>query len=364
MIRNFRFRRGFTLIELLVVIAIIAILISLLLPAVQQAREAARRTQCKNNLKQIGLALHNYHDVHLTFPNASYLSIVLSGGLNLAAGASWETMILPYIDQGNLYAQMDTTLSPYDPLNQPAIATPLNVFLCVSAPDANTYSFQFGAPWAGVGAGPIDTTLTVGRTDYGVCGAVGERISDLAFELPDGSCPDGKNANNRGYCIASDNRGFTKSACDFSFLTRAGTTKIRDIRDGTSNSIAVYELASRNALYYNEDQVRAPGVLDGSDIGTWNSGGGWADVYKGQLAAEIRGTLFDGTQPGNPSTARGGPCIINCANNQQAGMYSWHTGGAQAALCDGSVRFISENIGAPQIVRALLINDGFVVGEW
>ena len=62
-------------------------------------------------------------------------------------------------------------------------------------------------------------------------------------------------------------------------------------------------------------------------------------------------------------TARGGPCIINCANNQQAGMYSWHTGGAQAALCDGSVRFISENIGAPQIVRALLINDGFVVGE-
>src|ERR1700744_1154446 len=91
--------RGFTLIELLVVIAIIAVLIALLLPAVQQAREAARRTQCKNNLKQIGLALHNYHDVHLAFPDCSYISKPFPG----PSGWGWPVMVMPFLDQGNLF---------------------------------------------------------------------------------------------------------------------------------------------------------------------------------------------------------------------------------------------------------------------
>src|SRR5579872_2965569 len=98
--KNQKSRRGFTLIELLVVIAIIAVLIALLLPAVQQAREAARRTQCKNNLKQLGLALSNYHDITTsTFP-PGYMSGTQMGGL---AGWGWTTMLLPQIDQANLY---------------------------------------------------------------------------------------------------------------------------------------------------------------------------------------------------------------------------------------------------------------------
>ena len=97
-------RGGFTLIELLVVIAIIAVLIALLLPAVQQAREAARRTQCRNNLKQIGLALHNYNDAHSALPSGSI--VLLNGaGTNYGGhGWTWHASILPYIDQGNLYA--------------------------------------------------------------------------------------------------------------------------------------------------------------------------------------------------------------------------------------------------------------------
>ena len=131
--------RGFTLIELLVVIAIIAILIALLLPAVQQAREAARRTQCKNNLKQLGLAFHNYHDVTKTFPYGWEL------GQNLHL-SSWGLMLLPYLDQAPLYNQFNTSLPAINEANAvgfqtPAILaqnlqvikTPLTVFMCPSA---------------------------------------------------------------------------------------------------------------------------------------------------------------------------------------------------------------------------------------
>ena len=107
-----RRRSAFTLIELLVVIAIIAILIALLLPAVQQAREAARRTQCKNNMKQLGLALHNYHDVYGQFPNAFYDPLNASGALqNNTAAWSWGTMLLPYMDQAPAFNKLERAIA-------------------------------------------------------------------------------------------------------------------------------------------------------------------------------------------------------------------------------------------------------------
>src|SRR6187401_1277341 len=102
--RSWKTRRAFTLIELLVVIAIIAILIALLLPAVQQAREAARRTQCKNNMKQIGLALHNYHDTYLRFPSAFGIQSLNGGGAERWGHSQWVAL-LPYYDQAPLYSQ-------------------------------------------------------------------------------------------------------------------------------------------------------------------------------------------------------------------------------------------------------------------
>ena len=138
--------RGFTLIELLVVIAIIAILIALLLPAVQQAREAARRTQCKNNMKQIGLAMHNYHDVHLCFPpgyitttpceSATVWPACNAGELGLY---SWGTFVLPYIDQSNLYNQLTPGTVPLQvnltiPAVLQSLRQPLSMFLCPSDP--------------------------------------------------------------------------------------------------------------------------------------------------------------------------------------------------------------------------------------
>ncbi len=135
-------RTGFTLIELLVVIAIIAILIALLLPAVQQAREAARRSTCKNNLRQIGLALHNYHDSHNAFP-PGWIGVE-AGVANFEAesGFGWGTQVLPYLDQGPLYNELILTQSMVSTNNQAWIDTVLPVFQCPSDPKPNTWEAE------------------------------------------------------------------------------------------------------------------------------------------------------------------------------------------------------------------------------
>ncbi|HUQ71374.1 MAG TPA: DUF1559 domain-containing protein, partial [Planctomycetaceae bacterium] len=132
-------RRGFTLIELLVVIAIIAILIALLLPAVQQAREAARRTQCRNNLKQLGLALHNYHDNFNIFP-MGFSDVVAGNAERNGSGWAWSAMVLPYLDQAPLYNQFNFNVTPYNCVNcaapitgnQALVGTQLAAFSCPS----------------------------------------------------------------------------------------------------------------------------------------------------------------------------------------------------------------------------------------
>lgn len=135
-------RKGFTLIELLVVIAIIGILVALLLPAVQQAREAARRTSCKNNLKQFGLALHNYHDTHRTFP-PGYVYRPGPSGENIL-GFGWGAMILPFLDQSNLYSRFDWNAPIFDPVNEQLRTRHLAVFLCPSDPISSDRFVEMG----------------------------------------------------------------------------------------------------------------------------------------------------------------------------------------------------------------------------
>ncbi|REJ83658.1 MAG: DUF1559 domain-containing protein, partial [Planctomycetota bacterium] len=189
-------RRAFTLIELLVVIAIIAILIALLLPAVQQAREAARRTQCKNNLKQLALALHNYYDAHTTFPNQAGDSLY---------GYSALAQILPYLDQANLHNMMDFSQPlqvglPWAPAVNPSAADivkrPLTVLLCPSEPGNPIYTDDNGAEWAG--------------SNYLVNGGSGLQTN---------------------YC----------SSVNDGLFWRGSKTRFRDITDGTTNTVCMAE---------------------------------------------------------------------------------------------------------------------------
>ena len=290
-----RRRSAFTLIELLVVIAIIAILIALLLPAVQQAREAARRTQCKNNMKQLGLALHNYHDVYGQFPNAFYDPLNASGALqNNTAAWSWGTMLLPYMDQAPAFNALTPGPTRMQQIFTDPIAAKLTVlqtpnpsFRCPSdvAPEVNV-GRQFPRP------NPRDQP--VATSNYVACvGNVNVRTDDNGAGMFRGSLDGGPGV------------------------------KIRDITDGTTNTIAIGERRWRYLAHDGTEMFAEAGVVYGATR-TNNGGQGRADV-----AFSTRWKInYDGCNP----------------NSARQGSSSNHVGGGQYLLGDGSVRFISENI--------------------
>jgi prepilin-type N-terminal cleavage/methylation domain-containing protein/prepilin-type processing-associated H-X9-DG protein len=331
-------RRGFTLIELLVVIAIIAVLVALLLPAVQQAREAARRSTCKNNLKQIGLAMHNYHEIAGTFPYAYMVN-----GANLDVN-SWGTMILPQLDQGPLYNQYNCSVPPINeaPLlgfpaavvqaNIAAISTYLPVFVCPSSPSlAHTYVGGLPANSAGPGLPPFNISWTAARSDYCNPSGVRATFAGLAYA----NFPGGPSGNRDG--VMAPNR----------------RNRISEVLDGSSNTFLVAERTG-GATIYMKGGVAAgnPWALFGP-----SNGGGWGDFLNGEQWLE--GSLYDGTLgPG------GGPCGINCTTLAGGSWYSFHTGGCHFLMCDGAVRFINENINQFTLAGLITRKKGEVVGEY
>jgi len=312
--KSSRFSRvsGFTLIELLVVIAIIAVLIALLLPAVQQAREAARRSQCKNNLKQIGLALHNYHDVFGTFP-PGWVSRITSTPFNnnRFAGPNWgwSAMLLPSLDQAPLYNLQNFDLTA--PLGTDTVhktGSVLSVFRCPSDPgplrQQNNGAYFGGSNYLGV---------------YGYT-----RPSNQAVE----EIPSGPGI--------------------FYINSRVG---IRDITDGTSNTLIVGECSTNQY-----------GMLN-TPANTGVGAGAWAGLTQNkQFDLVCRSTYFQ-----NPMNASNPATSSN--QNPYDGFGSFHTGGAQFLLGDGSVRFISENISSATGITATYQRlggraDGNPVGEF
>lgn len=285
-------RQGFTLVELLVVIAIIGILVGLMLPAVQMAREAARRSQCTSNLDQIGTALHNYHDTHGSFPP---FFIHRTGDPSRIAdvdkGANWLVFLLPYVEQPALYDQWDFNI----PANQnPGRSVELSIYQCPTDPqsDGNFCSYA-GGGWARGNYG-----MNVSPCDHGV-GNTGSSLGGVG------------GANQ--------------------------VVRLGDILDGTSHTVAVDELRAG----VNEHDLRGcwamPGLSAGTaamynDASTPNSPEPYSDDMEN---CAVSGML------GNANKRMG---CFDSSNTGQMTARSMHPGGLQLLMADGSARFVSEDI--------------------
>jgi prepilin-type N-terminal cleavage/methylation domain-containing protein/prepilin-type processing-associated H-X9-DG protein len=280
---------GFTLVELLVVISIIGVLVGLLLPAVQAAREAARRMQCSNNMKQLALAAHNYHDSHRKFPIGHHLYGDTTGGISRGLGYTWSFGLLPYIEQGNLYNQFDQRFPVFEQTitrNGILAATPLATFSCPSDKKPPT----------------IDLTSERIRPTATSSYKASNGAYNNGFSTPTANSPDAFNG-----AFERDSRPLYG---------------INNFSDGTSNTILFAETRwgmnasgrTRTYLYGASDPSSTP----------FASGASEACFLNGQTAMNWVVT------------------VATSSANRTAG--SFHTGGAQFAFADGSVHFLSENI--------------------
>ena len=309
--------RGFTLIELLVVIAIIAILIALLLPAVQQAREAARRTQCRNKLKQLGVALHNYHDVAGVLPPgwidpAAFRATAggTCGDTSLIRSATWTILLLPYIDQAPLYNSFNfnaafrefsntTGAAPNKALQEMRLVT----FECPSDPNS------------GEGNQNNNYLGVQGGGDYATMASAGQACRVYA----------------------------TRTYFFNGMFYADSSTRFRDITDGTSNTFMLGESRYQ--------------TLRGSDATSQEYYHTWATPGKNSVPGQVGGTYL----PINGSSFFPGQDGYQA---EVAGMYfgSHHEGGCHFAMADGSVQFISENIDLATYQTLGIIGDGLPVG--
>jgi prepilin-type N-terminal cleavage/methylation domain-containing protein/prepilin-type processing-associated H-X9-DG protein len=295
-------RGGFTLIELLVVIAIIAILIALLLPAVQQAREAARRVSCKNNLKQIALGLHNYHSTFNIFPSGQYWckpGTPCNAGAFYSHGWGWSSSLLPFVDQTPIFNQLNFSIGLRDQPNVPILETPISLFHCPS-----DYTRKAWLPPSALAFRPEK----IATSNY--CGNGGS--FSVSFEAP----------------LVARDENWTNGV-----LGRDSARRFRDVVDGLSNTLLAGEV-----IHYDFP-------WDPTIYGHWDP--------PNRSACCTLTQVRHGNQRLNPG-------FQGTVDERREGFSSAHAGGAHFALCDGSVRFISQNIDNSSRQRTpATINDPF-----
>ncbi len=317
-------RRAFTLVELLVVIAIIGILIALLLPAVQAAREAARRSQCTNNLKQMALAFHNYVDTHKKFPAYQYPVV----GTNAWQGHSALTMILPYVEQSAVYDQIDWRQAWDGANNNNSRRAKISAFIC---PTDGPY---------------VDTGF--GGTNYVVCGGARIDFYTTSSPLPSSGI----------------------------FIPRREST-FADIRDGTSNVIMLSEILKGDnntgslnmkrdvtqPLPAGTDQFTPSSEVESMGVACDSAATSYQQINMGRdyMASIPAQCAFNTIAPPNwkhITCCRGGGFGYACDRNGIVPPRSFHPGGVNTALGDASVRFISDTIDLTIWQRAGAREDG------
>jgi prepilin-type N-terminal cleavage/methylation domain-containing protein/prepilin-type processing-associated H-X9-DG protein len=360
-------RRGFTLIELLVVIAIIAVLVSLLLPAVQSAREAARRSQCRNNLRQLALGAMNFESTFKLLPyNAitknnsqqPYIPWTANGPDAPTPGVVGGTQgrcggmvpLLPYIEQTAVTNIYCFNVDWADPGNAAAIQLQFPLMQCPSTPnpDLVTYATTYISPGNAAFAPP--------KSPGNKNNVLGGKVYPTANNTSTGWIGDyaGINQVKTTKDALGAEIAFTNALVTVPFtgltskgaLRQNGLNKMADLIDGASNTTLYSEACGKNMQYYTGNVVAPFGG---------NTGPIWADSDN---RITVTGSAPDGT---NKVIAFGqGPCVMNC-NNQQGDIYSFHSGGAHIAYCDGHVSFVSSQIGINILVSLVTRGGGELV---
>jgi prepilin-type processing-associated H-X9-DG protein len=308
------------LVELLVVIAIIGILIALLLPAVQAARESARRSQCQNNLKQLVLAAHNFHDTKHKLPSS-----VRPAGLTPLPRIAGLTLLTPFIEQNNIYNNYDQSRNWFDTANQPVTSQQIPAFICPSTPEPTRKDgIPESDPWVGA---------LVSITDYSPTIGVDHRLVTAGLVEKSGE----------------------------GVLPKNNQPRLADVTDGLSNTIIYGESAGRPYVYRRGSQKF------GSLPNNRTNAGGWS---RPASDFSVDGSTYDGVS--SP-----GPCAVNCTNGEDVGSspfphpyygtegtseaFAFHPNGAMFAFADGSVHFISQDILIREFARLVTRADGGTV---
>jgi prepilin-type N-terminal cleavage/methylation domain-containing protein/prepilin-type processing-associated H-X9-DG protein len=352
-------RLAFTLVELLVVIAIIGILIALLLPAVQAARESARRTQCVNNLKQIGLGVLNYEDSFKVLPPWAFDFNPAPAGNPLGPvtqGHSPQSLILPYMEQQSLADVFRLNLSVADPRNwappwgtaSGAFVT-IQTFVCPSTPprpiDYSPYWIQLQVPGA-AGLGQF----SLGPSDYSAIRGINENFRNACATQVAAMNP-ANQLQQSGALGVRDAGGSTKAQMDPQGTWKSGVSKILELLDGTSNTMLFGESAGRHQVYTKGHKPRMPNAPGQAG---WSLNASYPDY---NAAICLRGYSNDGM------TVDGGCCAVNCCNSGPGGtthhyqLYSFHPGGVNMARVDGSVQFVNQSV-APGTLGAMVTRKG------